>query len=343
MENNIIETIITGELEMVQAAIAKKYQTIRKNDMAKLKIDIVVTEKLTDPIYVTPEYRIIDGWKRLLILKELYEEDFKLAVKPTVIIVDTSEQQEDIYISKNVMVNRYKKSWLAVIAAENNLPETRRIAAARRGIKQTEPYDACTVAGLAFGVSGKTIQQADDILKSQYGEFLREKIRTEEITVDNAYKLVSRKLNGILDDMKNGRTYQEAANSFMRDEQGTREHNRFQDRQKQMRKNPLEYEEYMMESLTPTAQSENESIPTQVLAPISTKISTLPKTKSESKQSHFFGALSADCSPEFKNELEQLLEKHLPNNEILFIENRLKLQQVIHENNLSYTDIVRAA
>lgn len=347
MENNIIEKVITGELEMAQAAIAKKYQTIRQDDMSKLKLDIVATGKFTDPIYLTPEHKIIDGWKRLIIIKELYQEDFKLTVEPTVIIIDGSERQEEIYISKNVMVNRYKKSWLAIIASENYLPRTRKIAAARRGIKQKDGYDACADAGTVFGISGKLVQQADDVLKSQYGEFLRGKIRTDEITVTNAYELITKQLESILNDMKNGKTYRQAMNDFMRDGQGTRQHERFQKREELKNNNLLEYQKNEIKLATSTLQAENES----VLAPISTlravTISTMPKieikTQAESTQSHFVGALSEDCSPEFKIELEQLIKKYMPNSYIVFVQNKMKLQQIVHENNLNYTDIVKAA
>ena len=363
MTNNIINKIINGEFQMVRSMIAAKYQTIRQDDMDKLKIDIVTTERLTDPIYITSENKIIDGWKRLVILQELYQEGFKLAVEPIVIIVDGSEKQEDIYITKNVMVNRYKKSWLAVMAAENNLPETRRIATARRGIKQTDKYDACDAAGLAFGISGKLVQQADDILKSSQGDFFRMKIRNEEITVTNAYEIVNRELNSILNDMKNGKTYRQAMNDFMRDGQGTRQHNQFQERQRQTENNPLEFETYITKlaplkpivSSTPIIGSTStqvsaeaiitaavDSACTELLKPISKIISLHSETQSVSNQTKFFGALSADCPDEFKNEMEQLMRKYIPNSHIVFVHNRLKLQQLVHEN-LNYEDILEAA
>ncbi len=348
MQNTIINQIITGEFKMERSQIAAKYQTIRKDDMDKLRIDIVTTARLTDPIFVTPEYQIIDGWKRLLILQELQQEEFELTVEPTVIIVDDNEQQEKIYISKNVIVNRYKKSWLAVIAAENNLPETRRIANARRGIKQEEPYDACTAAGLAFGISGKLVQQADDVLKSPEGSFLRNKIRTEEMTVTNAFEIVSRQLDSILNEMINGKTYRQAMNDFSRDGQGDRQHEKFQARQ-QITNSSLQNEIHMSTVSAFTVQSQEESklaiVPTPVPSPVATPKTGIVSSQPQAEfiQRHFFGALSADYSPEFKADLEQLMKKHMPGSCIISVQNQRELWQLIEENNLIYTDIVQAA
>lgn len=349
MQNTIINQIITGEFKMERSQIATKYQTIRKDDMDKLRIDIVTTARLTDPIFVTPEYQIIDGWKRLLILQELQQEGVELTVKPTVIIVEDNEQQEKIYISKNVIVNRYKKSWLAVIAAENNLPENRRIANARRGIKQEEPYDACTAAGLAFGISGKLVQQADDVLKSPEGLFLRNKIRNEEMTVTNAFEIVSRQLDSILNEMINGKTYRQAMNDFSRDGQGNRQHEKFQERQKQIAETSLENEVHMSASVALTVQSEDESkpaiTPTPVPSPIETSKTGIVSNQPQAGpiQRDFFGALSADYSPEFKADLEQLMKKHMPGSYIVSVKNQKKLWQLIEENNLIYSDVVQAA
>lgn len=341
---NIFNQFICGDIELVRSAIATKYQTIRQDDMDKLKVDIMTTARLTDPIYITAEYQIIDGWKRLEILKNLYKEDFQLVVEPTVIIIKGAEQQEEIYISKNVMVNRYKKSWLAIIAAENNLPENRRIAQARKGIKQEEQFDACVVSGLAFGISGKLVQQADNVLNSKYGSFLREKIRTGELTVTDAYEIVSKDLGDILTDMiQNGRTYKESKNNLQRNGQAEREHKKYQKRQQQMENHPLEFQKHMAELEQSTVSTEisnsvdNKAVSNLVQMPIQAE------NQSECKQTHFFGALSADCSAEFKTELEQLMKKHIPNSHIVFVKNRLKLQQVVHENNLHYTEMVKAA
>lgn len=341
---NIFNQFICGDIELVRSAIATKYHTIRQDDMDKLKVDIMTTARLTDPIYITAEYQIIDGWKRLEILKNLYKEDFQLVVEPTVIIIDDSEQQEEIYISKNVMVSRYKKSWLAIIAAENNLPENRRIAQARKGIKQEEKFDACVASGLAFGISGKLVQQADDVLKSNYGSFLREKIRTGELTVTDAYDIVSKYLGDILNDMiQNGRNYKEAKNNFQRNGQAEREHKKYQERQRQMKNNPLEFQEHTDESAQSTASTKmtksNEDKAVSNLVHIPAQL----ENQFQSKKTHFFGALSADCPSVFKIELEQLMKKHIPNSHIVFVQDRLKLQQLVHENNLHYTEMVKAA
>lgn len=340
---NIFDQIICGDIELVLSAIARKYQTVRQEDIQKLKIDIMTTAKLTDPIYITADYQIVDGWKRLGILKELYKEEFRLEVEPVFITIDSPEQQDEIYISKNVMVNRYKKSWLAIIAAENILPDNRRIAQARRGIKQEEKFDACVATGLAFGISGKLVQQADDVLKSQHGLFLREKIRLEELTVTQAYEIVSRQLDGRLNGMTNGKTYKEVTNDSQRDGQAKREHRKYQERQRYAEKNQLEFQQHISGVVQTTETTETpKSDETKAVSNV-VNMPTQSENQSENTKIHFIGALSADCSTEFKTELEQLMKKYTPNSEIVFVQKRLKLQQLVYENNLDYSDVIRAA
>lgn len=339
---NIFNQIICGDIEMVQAAIAVKYQTIRQNDMEKLRIDILATARITDPIYLTREYKIVDGWKRLVILKSLYNSDeFQLTVEPTIIIVGDGNEQEEIYISKNVMVNRYKKSWLAIIAAENNLPETRRIAAARKGIKQEKNYDACTEAGKAFGISNKTIQQAESILKSSAATLLRDRIRMEELTIDKAYGLVSKQLDQVLAYMQEGKTYQQAMNIFMRDVAANRDHQKYQMRQEFIQNNPLEYQATEKNSPVIKLPTVAEVVPS---ATINTEVVPSPKSKPLSlvASTRFIGALSDDCPSQFRYELELLLQQYMPNSNVVFVKDRIKLQKLVHEN-LSYDDMAEAA
>lgn len=357
MENsNILNQLINGEVEMVRSAIAQKYQATRQDDKAKLRIDIMTAERLTDPIYITPDNEIVDGWKRLEILKELHNDNFKLAIDPAFVTVHTAEQQEEIYISKNVMVNRYKKSWLAIIAAENILPGNRRIAQARKGIKQEDNFDACSTSGMAFGISGKLVQWADEVLKSPHGSFLREKIRAQELTVTDAHEIVSRELADILDDMKNGKTYKAARNSLMREGQATRQHTKFQQREEFKGKNPMEYKEKNTPAVSDDESASQEtvtssSMPNQGNASLSLVSGTdttaqQPTTvplKAVSKQKRFLGALSGDCPVELRKELAILLGKYMPNSLIVFVQDRLKLQQLVHENHLEYTDYVEAA
>lgn len=354
MENsNILNQLINGEVKMVRSAIAQKYQATRQDDKAKLRIDIMTAERLTDPIYITPDNEIVDGWKRLEILKELYNDNFKLAIDPAFITVHTDEQQEEIYISKNVMVNRYKKSWLAIIAAENILQGNRRIAQARKGIKQEDNFDACSASGMAFGISGKLVQWADEVLKSPHGSFLREKIRAQELTVTDAHEIVSRELTDIINNMKNGKTYKAARNSFMREEQATRQHTKFQKRKEFKEKNPMEYKGKNMPAVSDDESASQEtatssSIPNQGNAALSLGETTSNETKSVPlkaimKQTHFLGALSVDCPVQFREGLAELLKNYMPDYYIVFVQDRLSLQKVVHEHHLEYTDYIEAA
>lgn len=318
-------TIINNEFKMELAAIAAKYKTGSQEEMDRLRIDIFTTGRLTDPIYLTSDNLILDGLKRLTILKELYEEGFKLVSEP-VIIVAKEEEQEDIYISKNVMVKQYTKSWLAVLAAENKLESTRRIAAARKGIKQTEGFNACDAAGLAFGVSGKFVQQADVVLKSKNGSFFREKIRIDELSVNGAYEIVKRELSDIENDMiKNNKTYQQAKNSFQRNEQYSKQHEKYQERQEIKNNNQLEYQKEKINISSVKVKEE-----------VSDNIINLPSSK-------FIGTLSNDLPEEFINGLEELIKIYIPGSQIFLISDRLKLQKLVHENDLEYTGILEVA
>ncbi len=355
MQNDIINQIITGEVEMVLSTIAKNYQTSRQGDQVKLRIDILTVGRLTDPIYITPENEIIDGFKRLEVLKELYKEGFKLVAEPTVVIIDTYEKQEEIYISKNIMINRFTKSWLAVIAVNHSLPENRRIAAARRGIKQDVPFNACKVSAEAFGLSDKLVQQAETILNSPYGEFVRGKIRENKITVTNAYEIINKNRTSILDDMEKGKTYQQAINIYQRDKQGDIQHRKFQEREKFRQEKLLDYQKSTNLDTTPDSQETQEIAQNiegntqdcqgnQDVALANKVLASIIELKTVYNQTKFFGALNADCSPEFKDGLAELMKKHIPNSHIVFVKDINKIQQLIHEEEkLEYFDSIDIA
>lgn len=331
---NIINKIINGQTELVRSFISTKYQSTRQAAINKLKIEILTVEKLIDPIYITSDFKIIDGWKRLSILQELYTEGFKLKEEPTVIVVDGAEQEEELYIAKNIMVNRFTKSWLAIVAAENNLPECRRLANARRGSKQNDKFNACSAAGLAFGISDKLVQQADDILKSKHAEFFRKEIRLNKITVTNAHEIVKKELESITAELKKGKTYRKAMNSKMRNDNDKKEHDKFQQRQEFQRNNPLDYQKENIPDTNLNINQDNLSADT-VLSPVI-------ELKTVHNNTRFIGVLDAYCSPKFKAELVELLKKHMPNTNISFVTDINKVQQYVHEN-LQYRDSIDVA
>jgi electron transfer flavoprotein alpha subunit len=174
------------------------------------------------------------------------------------------------------------------------------------------------------------------VLKSKNGSLLREEIRKGEMSLNEAYEIVYRQLDHVVDDMRqNNKTYKQAKNSFQREKQAEKQHEKFQRRQEAVQQNQLEYQS-KTDGIAPEVSPSRQSEVSQASNVLQFAIGTNKTTK-------FIGALANDLPAGFLSSVQQAMKQYIPEGQLMLVSERLRLQQVVHENGLAYTDVLEAA